>query len=82
MGAERELSDPERAVLELADSGLSGGAFWNATRRLGYDGVIAYWRHLNVLLGTERAEAAFPGLVHRLRRLRDQGARRRVGVWS
>lgn len=70
------LTDQERAALQLADRGLQGGALVNAVRELGYGGQVGYWRALNALVDTEKAEAAYPVLVHRLRRLRA----RRVAV--
>lgn len=65
-----ELTDQERAVLQLADSGREGGSFLNGVRDLGYQGETAYWRVLNALIETEKALAAYPLLVGRLRRLR------------
>ncbi len=65
-----DLTSAERAVLQLADSGLQGGAFHNAVIELGYTGQITYWKDLNALIETERALAAYPVLVNRLRRLR------------
>jgi hypothetical protein len=65
-----ELTDAERAVLQLADSGLQLGAMANAIRDLGFSSDTAYAAALNELIGTEKAEREFPVLVHRLRRLR------------
>jgi hypothetical protein len=72
-----DLTDDERAVLQLVDSGKQGGPLVNAIRELGYSSPEKFFQALNALLPTERAEAAYPGLVHRLRRLQAAQARRR-----
>jgi hypothetical protein len=71
------LTAQEHAVLQLADSGLEGGPFLNAVRDLGFEGQTAYWRLLNQLIDTEKALAAYPVLVNRLRRLRAARTARR-----
>ena len=73
------LSEGELAVLRLADRGLSGGELTNAIRDLGHS-EVGFFRKLNWLLDTERALAAHPVLVNRLRRIRrDRSAVRRPG---
>lgn len=63
------LTEQEQAVLQLAESGLRGGLLANAVRELGMT-QTGYAAALNALIDTEKALAAYPGLVNRLRRLR------------
>lgn len=72
------LDDDEIAILQVADLGLSRGELANAIRGLELS-ETAYFRRLNWLLDTARAAKQYPGLINRLRRLRESrsAARRR-----
>lgn len=76
-----ELTDTDRAVLELAGRGLAPGLMANAIAGLEI-AEFRFYQLLNQLLDTQAAEAAYPVLVHRLRRLRAIrcAARRPVGI--
>lgn len=70
------LTGQEEAVLQLADSGLRGGLLLNAVRQLGLTDTT-FSAMLNGLIDRQEAEAAYPVLVHRMRRLRARYAGRR-----
>lgn len=68
-GVTDALTEEEEAVLQLADRDLQGGPLLNALRTLSLT-ETTFSAALNRLIDTQKAEAAYPMLVHRLRRLR------------
>lgn len=66
------MNTDDRVLLTIAGSGLRVG--WLEAEfmdRIGLTAIRA-WQRINRLIDTQEAEAEFPVLVHRLRRLRDQ----------
>jgi hypothetical protein len=76
MGRMAELSEQDRAILELeaALPGLGGEKERRAREELGLS-ATAYHQRLNALLDRAEALAEYPVLVNRLRRIRDRRQR-------
>ena len=72
----KELSEQDRAILELEASvdGRAGDKERRAREELGLS-ATAYYQRLNALLDLEEALAAYPVLVSRLRRIRNEAVR-------
>lgn len=73
------LTEIERATLQVeAQRWKYAGAKEQHIRAVFGESPTRYYQRLNVLMDTVAAEAAYPSLVRRLRRLRDQRRAARV----
>jgi hypothetical protein len=72
------LSSEERALLDFELAHGDHPAKASAIRAVFDCAPARYYQRLSRLIDSERAEAAEPMLVHRLRRMRDAAARARA----